>query len=408
MRARTGGPARPGAEPQPAARAFEGADAGFGSPPPASRGTKAAPGKSWHGVRHGAIFGGMKDTLRPGLRVEHRFVVPPSKTVPSLYPEAPEFQEMPHVFATGFLVGLVEWACLRLVNPHLDWPREQTVGTHVDLSHAAATPPGMTVSVEAELVSVDGRKLAFRVSAHDGRDLVCEGRHERFVIDAVRFRERIAAKAAAAGVEALGVDDDREVPSFDPRPVVLEGEHARLEPLEEHHGEDLFRAGSEAETWLYLPGRPFAGLEDARRFIADAAARTAAGTEVAFAIVRRADGRAVGSTRLLDLRRSDRGLEIGWTWLGAEARRTAINTECKYLLLRHAFETLGANRVQLKTDSRNERSQTAITRIGAVREGVLRRHMIMPDGHVRDTVMFSITNQEWPSAKGRLEAMLRR
>ena len=142
----------------------------------------------------------MKESLRPGLRAEHRFVVPDSKTVPALYPEAPEFQEMPRVFATGFLVGLVEWACLRVVNPHLDWPQEQTVGTHVDLSHAAATPPGMTVTVEAELVAVEGRKLTFRVSAHDGKDRVTEGRHERFVIDGPRFRERVAAKAAAAGV----------------------------------------------------------------------------------------------------------------------------------------------------------------------------------------------------------------
>jgi fluoroacetyl-CoA thioesterase len=137
----------------------------------------------------------VKDTLRPGLRAEHTFVVPDTKTVPHLYPEAEEFQVMPRVFATGFLVGLVEWACLRVVNPHLDWPREQTVGTHVDVSHLAATPPGMTVTVEAELVAVEGRKLAFRVRAHDGVDTIAEGRHERFVIDAERFGARVRAKA---------------------------------------------------------------------------------------------------------------------------------------------------------------------------------------------------------------------
>jgi fluoroacetyl-CoA thioesterase len=142
----------------------------------------------------------MKQSLEPGLRGELSFCVPDTKTVPHLYPEAPEFQVMPRVFATGFLVGLVEWACLRVVNPHLDWPREQTVGTHVDLSHAAATPPGMTVTVKAELVAVEGRKLTFVFSAHDGADLITEGRHERFVIDAERFLPRVAAKAAAAGV----------------------------------------------------------------------------------------------------------------------------------------------------------------------------------------------------------------
>jgi fluoroacetyl-CoA thioesterase len=140
----------------------------------------------------------VKDSLRPGLCGELVFRVSESKTVPALYPEAPEFQQMPRVFATGFLVGLVEWACLRVVNPHLEWPREQTVGTHVHLSHAAATPPGMTVTVKAELVAVEGRKLVFQFSAHDGADLITEGRHERFVIDAERFGTRVAQKAAAA------------------------------------------------------------------------------------------------------------------------------------------------------------------------------------------------------------------
>lgn len=346
----------------------------------------------------------MKDSLRPGLCAEHAFVVPASKTVPHLYPEAPEFQEMPRVFATGFLVGLVEWACLRVVNPHLDWPLEQTVGTHVEISHAAATPPGMTVTVKAELVAVEGRKLVFRVSAHDGKDLVTEGRHERFVIDAARFAERVAAKAAAAG----GARPSAPLLRFDPRPVTLEGEHVRLEPLAARHAADLFAAGSDADTWRYLPGRVFGTPEDAGRFVAEAVRRTEAGLDVAFAVVRRDDGRAVGSTRYLDLRPSDLGLEIGWTWLGPAARRSVVNTECKYLLLRHAFETLGARRVQLKTDARNERSQAAIARIGGVREGVLRRHMTMPDGHVRDTVMFSITDLEWPAVKAKLEEKLRR
>ncbi len=140
----------------------------------------------------------MKDTLRPGIRYSHQFTVPPSKTVPALYPEAAEFVAMPEVFATGFLVGLLEWACIRAVNPHLDWPQEQTVGTHIDVSHVAATPPGLEVSVTVELLAVEGRKLVFAVEADDGVDLISRGRHERYVIDRAKFDARLAAKGAGA------------------------------------------------------------------------------------------------------------------------------------------------------------------------------------------------------------------
>ena len=114
----------------------------------------------------------MKPSLKPGIQYEHRFVVPAGKTVPALYPEAEEFLVMPEVFATGFLVGLLEWACVKAINPHLDWPLEQTVGTHVNVSHAAATPPGMEVTASVELLSVEGKKLIFSVRAHDGVDLI--------------------------------------------------------------------------------------------------------------------------------------------------------------------------------------------------------------------------------------------
>jgi fluoroacetyl-CoA thioesterase len=138
----------------------------------------------------------LKQTLLPGLEATFRYVVPESRTVPRIYPEAPDFQMMPAVFATGYMVALCEWACLELIKPHLDWPREQSLGTHVDLSHLAATPPGLTVSVHARLESVEGRKLVFRVSAHDGIDAITEGRHERHVIDAARFESKLAAKRA--------------------------------------------------------------------------------------------------------------------------------------------------------------------------------------------------------------------
>ena len=139
----------------------------------------------------------MRDTLRAGLEGTFRYRVPESKTVPRIYAEAPDFQMMPAVLATGYLVALAEWACIELIKPHLDWPREQTLGTRVDLSHTAATPPGMTVEVRTRLASVEGRKLVFELSAHDGVDTITEGRHERHVIDAERFARKVAAKAGA-------------------------------------------------------------------------------------------------------------------------------------------------------------------------------------------------------------------
>jgi fluoroacetyl-CoA thioesterase len=136
----------------------------------------------------------VRDTLRPGLRHSFSYRVPESKLVPALYPEASEFQAMPRVFATGFLIGLVEWTCIQAVNPYLDWPREQTVGTRVDVSHTAPTPPGKDVVVEVELTAVDGRRLVFRVSAKDDAATICEGTHERFVVDAEKFNARLAPR----------------------------------------------------------------------------------------------------------------------------------------------------------------------------------------------------------------------
>ena len=139
----------------------------------------------------------MKETLQPGIRYQHKFVIPRSKTVPALYPEAEEFAVMPEVFATGYLVGFLEWACIRAINPHLDWPREQTVGTHIDVSHEAATPPGLEVTATVELIEVDERRLVFAVQAHDGTDLISRGLHQRFVIDKQRFSAKVDAKRTA-------------------------------------------------------------------------------------------------------------------------------------------------------------------------------------------------------------------
>jgi fluoroacetyl-CoA thioesterase len=138
----------------------------------------------------------MKSSLQPGLTFMFRYDVPANKTVPHLYPEATQFQDMPDVFATGFLIGLIEWACIEAINPHIDWPREQSVGIHVDLSHSAATPPGFTITVKGTLVKVAGRKLTFEFTADDGVDKISEGIHQRFIIDADRFNQNVADKAA--------------------------------------------------------------------------------------------------------------------------------------------------------------------------------------------------------------------
>jgi RimJ/RimL family protein N-acetyltransferase len=192
-----------------------------------------------------------------------------------------------------------------------------------------------------------------------------------------------------------------ELPPFAPRPAILEGRWARLEPLSTHHAAGLLPIGADEETWRFTTRSPFRSQDEALQYIHAAQANA-----VAFAILDRATGRVAGSTRYFDIRPRDRGLEIGHTWLGVAFQRTAINTECKYLLLRHAFEDLGALRVQLKTDARNVRSQAAIERLGAVREGVLRHHMVLPDGHLRDTVMYSILRPEWLSIRERLERFM--
>ncbi len=138
----------------------------------------------------------MKDSLRPGLTHIFQFRIPVSKTVPHLYPESEMFREMPEVLATGFMVGLMEWACIELLRPHLDWPAEQSLGTQVNFSHEAPTPPGMTVTVNVRVTQVRGRNIQFHVEAHDGLEKISEGTHERFVIDAARFRGKVAQKAA--------------------------------------------------------------------------------------------------------------------------------------------------------------------------------------------------------------------
>ncbi len=158
--------------------------------------------------------------------------------------------------------------------------------------------------------------------------------------------------------------------------------------------------------WRYMPCEPPTTLEAMDRVIASALAGAAAGTDVPMVIIDQTTARPCGSTRYLDIQPPNRSLEIGWTWHSVAVQRTSINTECKYLLLRHAFETLGCVRVQLKCDSRNRRSHAAILRIGATYEGTLRRQRILWDGYIRDADYFSVLDHEWPAVKQRLEARL--
>lgn len=191
-------------------------------------------------------------------------------------------------------------------------------------------------------------------------------------------------------------------------PVVLTGKHVRLEPMTEAHVPELAEIGVGQPFWDFMLYGSINTIDDMRNWVTDILARAKKGTDLPFVAIHLESGRMAGATRFLNIVPQDRGLEIGGTWYGPEFQRTVVNTECKYLLLQHAFESLGCIRVQLKTDLRNERSQKAIERIGAVKEGVLRNHMILPDGRYRHSVFYSILDSEWPQVKKRLEEMMNR
>ena len=189
-------------------------------------------------------------------------------------------------------------------------------------------------------------------------------------------------------------------------PVVLTGHFVRLEPLSEEHIPGLTAVGIEEDIWRYMPYGQMRSENDIRNWVGHMLALRAEGTDMPFAVIDLPSGCVAGCTRYLEIRLPHRGLEIGGTWYGAAYRRTRVNTESKYLLLEHAFEQLKCIRVQIKTDSRNERSQRAIERLGAVQEGMLRNHIILPDGHVRHSIYYSILDTEWPAVKARLQEML--
>jgi RimJ/RimL family protein N-acetyltransferase len=185
-------------------------------------------------------------------------------------------------------------------------------------------------------------------------------------------------------------------------PVILTGKKVKLIPLELRHSESLYEAGRYPDIWTFTQGK-IHSVDDSREYISKALEQKDA---IPFAIIDQESQKIVGSTRFYDISVKNRGLEIGSTWLTPAMWRTSVNTECKYLLLKHCFETIGMIRVQLKTDSRNVRSQMAIERLGAVKEGILRNHMILPDGYIRDSVYYSVIDREWPEVKLRLEQLM--
>ena len=189
------------------------------------------------------------------------------------------------------------------------------------------------------------------------------------------------------------------------QPVTLEGRHVRLVPLSVRHLDDLCEVGLEEELWRWIPA-PVRTRNEMQAYIETALRDQEAGSALPFATLERASGRAIGSTRYGNIDPANCRVEIGWTWIGRPWQRTAINTEAKYMMLRHAFETWGCIRVQLKTDLLNERSRQAILRLGAKEEGTLRNHMMTASGRIRHTVYYSVIDSEWPAVKARLDAKL--
>jgi len=189
-------------------------------------------------------------------------------------------------------------------------------------------------------------------------------------------------------------------------PVVLEGSLVRLEPLSRAHLDGLAAIAFDPLIWRFTIARPAdrAGLES---WLEAALANAAAGSEVPFATIDRASGRPIGSSRFMSIVPEHRRLEIGWTWLGRDWQRTGSNREAKYLQMRHAFEVLDANRVEFKTDSRNDAARAGLLGAGATFEGIFRNHMVMPEGPLRHSAWYSVTRAEWPAVRGRLEASIR-
>jgi len=260
------------------------------------------------------------------------------------------------------------------------------------------------------------------------RHLVDDLGVHRVSLSVLSYNDRAIASYKAAGFEVEGVERDgvmtdkghfaddvkmayvvgRTRPAFDPRPVTLTGTHVRLEPLRREHASELFPVAHDDDIWrLMLVPMP-RDVGELERWIDAALQDQILGNQVAFLTRRISDGAPIGSTRFLHIDRGNKTAEIGWTFLGREARRTVANTEAKFLQLRHLFEDLGAHRVWLQTDKLNERSQHAMERLGAIKEGEHRDDRISHDGRIRTSVVYGITRADWPSVRDHIRALLAR
>lgn len=260
------------------------------------------------------------------------------------------------------------------------------------------------------------------------RHLVNDLGVHRVSLSVLAYNDRAIASYKAAGFQVEGVDRDgvmtdmghfaddvkmayvvgRTRPAFDPRPVTLTGTHVRLEPLRREHAAELFPVAHDDDIWrLMLVPMP-REVGELESWIAAALEEQTLGNQVAFLTRRISDGAPIGSTRFLHIDRGNKSAEIGWTFLGREARRTVANTEAKFLQLRHLFDDLGAHRVWLQTDKLNERSQRAMERLGAIKEGEHRDDRISHDGRIRTSVVYGITRADWPSVRDHIRALLAR
>ena len=247
-------------------------------------------------------------------------------------------------------------------------------------------------------------RIRLHVAATNDR-AIASYRKAGFEVEDIEREGVRGADGGWADMAVMGLVKGRARPAFDPAPVTLAGTHVRLEPLRMEHAQALCDAGDEDDIWRWVAGRP-AGIDGYARYIRTALDEQVLGTQLPF-VVKRQDGEVIGSTRYAHIDRAQRSLEIGYTFYGKGARRTPVNTETKYLLLTHAFAR-GVIRVWFQTDIRNERSQNAIARIGAKREGELRSERLRPDGTHRTSVIFSVVQPEWAGTKAHLERLLAR
>ena len=248
-------------------------------------------------------------------------------------------------------------------------------------------------------------RIGLSVVAHNDR-AIWMYKSLGFVVEGIE-RDGIGRDGTFQDDVKMGLVQGKPRPDFDLRPVTLEGEHVRLEPLRMEHAGALFAAGDEDDIWTWVVPRP-QGLAGYTAYIRWALDQAVLGQQLPFAVVRTAGPEIVGTTRYAHIDPQNRTIEVGYTWYGKGARRTPVNTESKYLLLTHAFETLKANRVWLQTDARNERSQQAIARLGAVKEAELRNERILADGRLRTSVVSSVIAPDWPATKRRLQGFLGR